>query len=77
MNTEGKGKIIYLGFNWFHQMKEHIKMMDEVLHRLEIKQVLKCSNPNLFTSLRTNGEKTNLFVMNLYTSPMVGEIEIV
>ena len=77
MDTEGKGKIIYLGFNWFHQMKEHIQMMDEVLNRLEIKQVLKCSNPNLFTSLRTNGEKTVLFVMNLYTSPMTGEIEIV
>ena len=76
LNTEGKGKIIYLGFNWFHQMKEHIKMMDEVLNRLDIKKTLKCSNPNLFTSLRTNGEKTMLFVMNLYTSPMSGEIEI-
>ncbi|HAH25053.1 MAG TPA: hypothetical protein DCL77_15075, partial [Prolixibacteraceae bacterium] len=64
--TEGKGKVIFLGFNWYHQMKEHIQMMDEVLNGLGIKRILKCSNPNLFTSLRTNGQQTNLFVMNLY-----------
>lgn len=76
IETENRGKIIFLGIKWQHQMKEHIKMMDEVLNELEIKQLVKCSNPNLFTSLRTNGEKTILFIMNLYTSPMNGNVEV-
>lgn len=76
LNTEGDGKVIFLGFNWYHQMKEHRKMMDEMLKELNVSKVLNCSNPNLFTSLRSNGDKTFLFVMNLSTSPMKGEIAI-
>jgi hypothetical protein len=76
IETENKGKLIFLGIKWQHQMREHIRMMDEVLTNLGIKKVIRCSNQNLFASLRTNGEKTMLFVMNLYTSPMQGNIEV-
>jgi hypothetical protein len=76
LETENKGTLIFLGIKWQHQMREHIRMMDEVLTDLGIKKVIRCSNQNLFTSLRTNGEKTMLFIMNLYTSPMQGNIDI-
>lgn len=76
IETENQGKLVFLGIKWQHQMKEHIKMLDEVLAELGVKQVVKCTNQNLFTSLRTNGDKTMLFVMNLYTSPMSGNVEV-
>jgi beta-galactosidase len=76
IETENKGIMIFLGIQWQHQMREHIRMLDEVLTDLGINKVIRCSNQNLFTSLRTNGEKTMLFVMNLYTSPMQGNIEV-
>jgi hypothetical protein len=76
METGNNGSLILLGIKWQHQMREHIRMMDEVLTGSGIKKVIRCSNQNLFTSLRTNGDRTMLFVMNLYTSPMQGSIEV-
>jgi beta-galactosidase len=76
IETENNGSLIFLGIKWLHQMREHIRMMDEVLTDLGINKVIRCSNQNLFTSLRTNGEKSMLFVMNLYSSPMQGNIEV-
>ena len=76
VETENNGSLIFLGIKWQHQMREHIRMMDEVLTDLGIKKVIRCSNQNLFTSLRTNGEKTTLYIMNLYTSPMESNIEV-
>jgi hypothetical protein len=76
VETENNGSLIFLGIKWQHQMREHIRMMDELLTDLGIKKVIRCSNQNLFTSLRTNGEKTTLYIMNLYTSPMESNIEV-
>jgi hypothetical protein len=41
---------------------------------LKVTQKVACSNPNLWTSLRSVNGKSLLFVMNLWTTPMAGEI---
>ena len=36
VETENNGSLIFLGIKWQHQMREHIRMMDEVLTDLGI-----------------------------------------
>ena len=76
MKTENGGTFVFLGMMWKHQMIEHIRMLDEILGEFKIKQIVKCNNHNLFTSLRTDGSNAMLFIMNLYSSPMQGNIEV-
>lgn len=72
--TEGNGQLIFLGFRWSHAMREHERMLAALLKRLGLEQKVVCSNPNLWTSLRTHETKSVLFVMNLLSSPMEGEV---
>jgi beta-galactosidase len=74
--TEGKGNLSFLGFNWFYQMNEHGRMLTELLNNLKCNKLVTCSNKNLFTSLRSDGHTTMLFVMNLYSAPMETTVQI-
>jgi hypothetical protein len=76
LKTAGNGCVNFLGFNWFYQMNEHGRMLDELLNNLHVKKQVTCSNKNLFTSLRSDGHTTMLFVMNLYSAPMETTIQI-
>lgn len=72
--TEGGGQVIFLGFRWVHAMHEHARMLKALLLRLGLEQKVVCSNPDVWTSLRTRGDKSTLFLMNLLSSPMEAEI---
>jgi beta-galactosidase len=72
--TEGGGTMIFLGFRWLHAKHEHEQMLRTLLKRLRLKQKIICSNPNVWTSLRTKGSRSVLFVMNLLSSPQEAEI---
>jgi beta-galactosidase len=74
LGTEGGGTLIFLGFRWLHAKHEHEQMLRALLKRLRLKQKVNCSNPNVWTSLRTKGSRAILFVMNLLSSPQ--EVEI-
>jgi hypothetical protein len=74
--TAGNGNLSFLGFNWFYQMNEHGRMLTELLNNLNCSKLVVCSNKNLFTSLRSDGHKTMLFVMNLYSAPMETTVQI-
>ncbi len=49
-------------------------MLRALLKRLGLKQKVDCSNSNIWTSLRTKGEKSVLFAINLLSAPMEAEI---
>jgi beta-galactosidase len=72
--TEGRGRAILLGFRWLHAMREHSRMLEALMARLGLERRVECSNPSLWTSLRTAGGRSALFVMNLFTSPQEAEI---
>jgi beta-galactosidase len=76
LKTEGNGNLNYLGFNWFYQMNEHGLMINEMLNNLHARKLVTCSNKNLFTSLRSDGHTTMLFIMNLYSAPMETTVKI-
>ncbi len=74
LKTEGGGEVIFLGFRWYHAMHEHEYLVTSLLHELGLQQKVLCSNPNVWTSLRSNGEKSMLFILNLSSSPMEAQI---
>jgi hypothetical protein len=41
---------------------------------LGLERRVECSNPNLWTSLRSSSGRSALFIMNLFTSPQEAEI---
>ena len=74
LKTGNGGEAIFLGFRWVHAMREHDRMMTALMRHLAVTQKVTCSNPNLWTSLRSGNGKSLLFVMNLWTAPMAGEV---
>ncbi len=73
-HSESGGEIIFLGFRWVHAMQEHARMMASLLGLLGLREKVQCSNPNVWTSLRTYENKSALFIMNLLSSPMEAEV---
>ncbi len=55
-------------------MNAHGDMLKNLLLRLGLKQIVACSNPNIWTSLRTHGNQSVLFLMNLFSAPMEAEV---
>jgi hypothetical protein len=61
---------VWLGLRWSHAKREHELMLRFLLKRLGLLQRVVCSNPNVWTSLRTTGKRSWLYLMNLTSSPM-------
>ena len=66
----GGGEVLFLGLRWSHAKREHEAMLAAVLEGLGMKSVLTCSNPNVWCALRTAGDRSILFLMNLLSAPM-------
>ncbi|HEY3341014.1 MAG TPA: beta-galactosidase [Anaerolineae bacterium] len=69
------GQAIVLGLRWYHAKREHEQMLRALLLSLGVKQKVDCSNPNVWTSLRTSGTRSMLFIMNLLSSPMEARVD--
>ncbi len=69
LTTPGGGIVIFLGFRWMHAKVEHAAMLAELLELLGANRKVHCSNPAVWTALHTSGQKSLLFVLNLYSSP--------
>ena len=69
------GQAIVLGLRWYHAKREHEQMLRALLLGLGLKQKVDCSNPNVWTSLRTAGSHSMLFIMNLLSSPMEARVD--
>ncbi|MBK5262074.1 MAG: beta-galactosidase [Peptostreptococcaceae bacterium] len=74
LNTPHGGKVVFLGFYWEHAKFEHENMIHEMMDSLGLKQKVDCSNPNVWTSILTKGNKSVLFVMNLFVSKQITKI---
>ena len=75
VRTRGEGQALFLGFRWLHAMREHERMLQSLLQRLGLVRKVACTNPNLWTSLRTTtGDRSLLFVLNLLSQPFAAEI---
>jgi beta-galactosidase len=75
------GRVVVWGFRWTHAKSEHRRMMTALLERLGARQKVVCSNPTVWTSLRTSGTtngsaggRSLLFVMNLLSSPQEARV---
>jgi hypothetical protein len=66
----GGGSVTVLGLHWKHAQQTHAIMLLNALKACGLKPHVECSNPYVWTSLRSDGKRTMLFVMNLFTAPM-------
>lgn len=73
--TPAGGQVLFLGMSWIHAMRQHGRMVRAALGRLGLEEKVSCSNPNVWTSLRTSGPKSLLFAINLFNAPMEAEIQ--
>jgi hypothetical protein len=64
------GALIVLSFQWSHGKHEHSAMLLKLLGRLGLHQAVVGSNPNVWSTVRTDGKRAMLFAMNLTSSPM-------
>jgi beta-galactosidase len=69
IRTRGGGHAVVLGFRWVQAMREHERMLRTLLERLGLRQRVLCDNPNVWTSLRTAGSRSAIFLMNLLSAP--------
>jgi beta-galactosidase len=74
LRTEGGGQFLFLGVRWNHAMHQHVEMLTGLLQTLGIDPRVRCSNPNIWTSLLSDGDRSMLFAMNLFTAPMEAEL---
>jgi beta-galactosidase len=70
------GALIVLSFQWSHGKHEHSAMLLKLLGRLGLHQAVVGSNPNVWSTVRTDGKRAMLFAMNLTSSPMETSYEI-
>ncbi len=72
----GNGRAIFLGLSWLHAMHEHHHLLAALLEDLGLHQKVSCTNPNLWTSLWTAGDRSLLFILNLFTGPLEAELRV-
>ena len=69
--------VIWLGVKWKYGRFEQRDMMKYLLAELQCgTPAVLCDNPNVWTSLRSDGTKKMLFIMNLFSSPMKAGIRV-
>ncbi len=68
------GSLIYLGLNWLHAMREHERMLLAVLDRLGLRQLVYCSNPNIWAPIWVHEDKALCYLINLFTAPMTTSV---
>ncbi|MBN1249133.1 MAG: beta-galactosidase [Anaerolineae bacterium] len=74
LTTPAHGQALFLGMSWDHRKDEQAAALTAALRWLGLQQVVMCSNPNVWTSLRVSGDAAILFLMNLFSTPMKAEI---
>ncbi len=69
--------VIWSGVQWKFAKYGHMDMLKYWLGELRCESpVVQCDNPNIWTTLRSDGQKSMLFIMNLFSSPMKANIKV-
>jgi hypothetical protein len=73
---DARPAFLYSGeFHYFRvPMREHERMLRTLLERLGLTPRVQCDNPNVWTSLRTSGSRSALFLMNLLSAPQTAAV---
>lgn len=66
--TFGEGKVNVLGLQWIHAMREHAVMLRGALTDLGLQPLIENPAPTIWPIIRTDGQRTMLFLLNLFTS---------
>jgi beta-galactosidase len=74
LDTAGGGKALVVGLSWDHRKHEQTQALRALLNRLDLSPVIWCTNPNVWTTMRTQGNQGMLFLINLLSSPMETEV---
>lgn len=70
----GGGQFGLLSLRWNHSRHHHEHMLREALKLMGLQPKVSCSNPYVWTSLRTAGRRSTLFLMNLFTGALSAEV---
>ncbi len=69
------GAAIVLGVHWRHKMHEQSDALTALLSRLGLRRLVTLTNPNVWVSVWASEEKTLVFLLNLFTSPMCTRLQ--
>jgi beta-galactosidase len=70
MRLPSGGKAILLERSWVIGRRWDEEMLCQALSLLGWKQAVRCDNPNVWTSLLSDGQHSLLFLINLFTGPL-------
>jgi len=65
----GGGAVLFCGLRWSQGMREHERMLGQLLAQLGLSRRIDSTNPNLWTSMLSADGTALVCVMNLTTSP--------
>ena len=69
------GKVLWLGMSWKHCKHIQTKMFSSIMEKLSAPEpAVYCDNPYIWAVTRSYQDKSCLFVMNLFASPMEATI---
>ena len=66
--------MILLERTWVIGRRWDESMLRDALTRLGCEPVVRCDNPNVWTSLLSDGEHTLLFLMNFFTGALTASV---
>lgn len=76
-NYPNGAMVIWLGVRWKYGKNEQREMLKYLFGELKCDiPAVCCDNPNVWTTLRSNGSQRMLFIMNLFSSPMSAGIKV-
>jgi beta-galactosidase len=63
-----------LGVHWSQAKREHEAMLQHAVVDLGAEPCVRCDNPNVWTVLRSDGQQSMLFLLNLLSAPMTAQV---
>ena len=74
LRPAGGGQVVLLGLRWQHSNREQAAMLQALARRLGATPRVECSNPNVWTSLRSHEGRSVVFLLNLLSAPMEASV---
>lgn len=74
MQIDGGGALLVLERSWTIARRWEEALLRGALLRLGCQPMVECSNPNVWTSLLSDGNQAALFLLNLFTGPLSASV---
>ena len=73
---KGKGKVVYLGGQWKTTDAVQVRALEKVLADLGAKQCVEHDNPSVYATLLSDGQRSAVFLINLYTGKQKSSVRV-